>query len=46
MHIVSKLAFSLNVKQKILTIKKVIKSCDTNIVTIQHCETHLNKNQE
>ena len=46
MHIVSKLAFSPNVKKKILTIKKVIKSCDTNIVIIQHCETHLNKNQE
>ena len=46
MHIVSKLAFSLNVKQKILTIHKVIRSCDTNIVIIQHYETHLNKNQE
>ena len=46
MHIVSKLVFSLNIKQKILTIQKVIRICDTNIVIIQHCETHLNKNQE
>ena len=42
----SNLASSLNVKQKILIIQKVIRSCDTNIVIIQHCETHLNKNQE
>ena len=46
MHIVRKLVFSLNIKQKILTIQKVIRICDTNIVIIQHCETHLNKNQE
>ena len=46
MHIVSKLAFSLNIKQKILTIQKVIRSCNTDIVIIQHYETHLNKNQE
>ena len=36
----------LTLNKKILTIQKVIRSCNMNIVIIQHYETHLSKNQE